>query len=191
MNEQIPMRDPANMPSRFLNFVISLIPGAGQMYLGFLQRGVILMAFFSCCITLLAFFDGFGRLDLMVGLSSIGIIISYFYSFFDSMRLCRLMRSGMLPADLLGTLDLPGELPTFNFKKRGTTLLGVLLTLIGATGVISVVVDRYVSYEIVQLYLLPALEIAVPLAFLIAGIALLLKGKREKATANDQLDPAV
>ena len=33
--------------SRFLSFVFGMIPGAGQMYLGYLKRGVSLMGLFG------------------------------------------------------------------------------------------------------------------------------------------------
>ena len=53
--------------NRFLVFLFSLIPGAGQMYLGYMRRGICLMALFCAVIALTAII-GLAGLALPVGL---------------------------------------------------------------------------------------------------------------------------
>ena len=43
--------------SGFLTFCFSLMPGAGEMYMGFMKQGVSIMAFFWLLIFLAAFFN--------------------------------------------------------------------------------------------------------------------------------------
>lgn len=65
--------------SRFWLFLFSLVPGCGQMYLGYSKRGVSLgMLFFGILF-----------LSSLVGFTEIGIILPvlWFYSFFDAMNL--------------------------------------------------------------------------------------------------------
>lgn len=62
--------------SGFWTFICSLIPGAGEMYLGFLREGVSIM---TLCAVLLA-------CDSWIGLypAAYGLPILWFYSFFDT-----------------------------------------------------------------------------------------------------------
>lgn len=65
--------------SRFWLFLFSLLPGCGQMYLGYSKRGVSLGLLF------------FGTIFLssLAGLTEIGFLLPvlWFYSFFDAMNL--------------------------------------------------------------------------------------------------------
>ena len=65
--------------NRFLTFCFSCIPGAGQMYLGFLKRGTTLLMLFSGIIALA------GSLNLEFLLFLIPVI--WFYSFFDALNI--------------------------------------------------------------------------------------------------------
>lgn len=64
--------------SKFLNFWISMIPGAGQMYLGFMKQGISLLTL-CCVLTLLSIWLEFGGLMILFP-------IIWFYSFFDSIN---------------------------------------------------------------------------------------------------------
>lgn len=189
MNEQpnIPQENPTYMPNKTLNFFISFVPGAGQMYQGLLQRGAILMAIFSGCIALTAFFGSlrlWGVQAILIGLSVTGIVITYFYSFFDSMRTCRLIRCGVWMSDKQGALDAALALPQFDLARKGRTAAGVILIVIGAFGAASFALNNFIPREILDAYLRPLLEAVVPLAFLIVGLVLLIKGRRRSVYAG-------
>lgn len=65
--------------SGFFTFICSLIPGAGEMYLGFMRRGTSIMILFFGIIALTSWLD----------LSPLGFIIPvvWCYSFFDTHNL--------------------------------------------------------------------------------------------------------
>ena len=65
--------------SSFLTFIFSLLPGAGQMYMGFMKRGLSLMTVFFLTI--------FVGSWLGIGLLMLIIPIIWFYSFFDVFNL--------------------------------------------------------------------------------------------------------
>ncbi len=179
---QAPYENPAYMPNRGLNFLMSLIPGAGHMYQGLMRRGVLLMALFAGAITLAAVFSElniYGVGGILVGASITAIVVVYFFSFFDSMRTCRLIRSGVY----LGNTeqDLLMELPSVKFAQggRGRTIAGVACVVIGALGICGYLINEFVPHEWIHYYVRPALNVLVPLAFLAAGVVLLAKGKKK------------
>lgn len=63
----------------FLTFCFSLLPGAGQMYMGFMKRGISLMSFFFLLIFLSAWLN-LGPLMFIMP-------IIWFYAFFDTHNL--------------------------------------------------------------------------------------------------------
>jgi predicted permease len=65
--------------NRFFTFLFSLLPGAGQMYMGFMKRGLCLMS----CFFLLLF------ISTWLNISPIMFIVAivWFYSFFDTHNL--------------------------------------------------------------------------------------------------------
>ncbi len=65
--------------SSFLTFCFSLLPGAGQMYMGFMRRGSSLMAYFFLTIFLSTWL-GLGPLMFFMP-------IIWFYAFFDTHNL--------------------------------------------------------------------------------------------------------
>ncbi|MDE6615889.1 MAG: hypothetical protein K2K35_04930, partial [Lachnospiraceae bacterium] len=64
--------------NQFFNFFISCVPGAGQMYQGFLKRGTSLMTIFFIEI----FLAGIVNIDWLL----LGLPVIWSYSFFDSMN---------------------------------------------------------------------------------------------------------
>lgn len=64
--------------NKFFTFVISLFPGAGHMYMGFMKKGVSLMSAFFI-IVFISSFLGISQLLYVVP-------ILWFYSFFDSIN---------------------------------------------------------------------------------------------------------
>jgi hypothetical protein len=63
----------------FLTFCFSFLPGAGQMYMGFMKRGVSLMSGFF----LIIFFTVWFEMPLFV----FAAIVLWFYAFFDTFNL--------------------------------------------------------------------------------------------------------
>lgn len=68
--------------NRFLTFCFSLLPGAGEMYMGFMRAGLSLMLLFVFAIMIPTFL----RLDELVVLA----VVVWFYSFFHANHLASL-----------------------------------------------------------------------------------------------------
>ena len=76
--------------SRILTFLFALWPGAGQMYLGYMKRGVSLMGVFCLLIAITGF--------LNLGILFFLLPVIWFYAFFDTLNL-RSMSYEFLPQD--------------------------------------------------------------------------------------------
>lgn len=73
----------------FLTFIFACIPGAGQMYYGYMKRGLSMITFF--CLFIMA--------GTLVDVLVVGSIIVWMYSFFDTFNLRAQFIAGTAPAD--------------------------------------------------------------------------------------------
>ena len=75
----------------FLTFIFACIPGAGQMYYGYMKRGLSMITFF--CLFIMA--------GTLVDVLVVGSVIVWMYSFFDTYDLIRHMAAGEPKEDSL------------------------------------------------------------------------------------------
>ena len=68
----------------FLTFIFACIPGAGQMYYGYMKRGLSMITFF--CLFIMA--------GTLVDVLVVGSVIVWMYSFFDTYDLIRHLAAG-------------------------------------------------------------------------------------------------
>lgn len=127
--------------SSFLTFCFSLLPGAGQMYMGFMKRGLCLMSAFFLLIFIAAF--------LNIGAIMLIMPILWFYSFFDTHNL----RS--IPDDEFYALEddfvFINQLPANSlkaFQNKYKNIIALVLIVIG----ISILWNNF--FELVR-YILP------------------------------------
>lgn len=76
--QQAPMYQIRKTKSKFLTFVFSLMPGAGQMYQGLLKKGISIMGVFFGIIAFSVF--------LYVPVINFALPIVWFYAFFDAIN---------------------------------------------------------------------------------------------------------
>mgnify|MGYP005774085515 FL=1 len=149
--------------SRILTFLFALWPGAGQMYLGYMKRGVSLMGLFFLIFAIMGF----------LGLSFLAFLlpIIWFYAFFDTMNL-RSMSYEFLPQDdFLFHLDSINAPELVKFFQRRHLLAGVLLIILG----VYILLHNFVLpifYFTFQIDLYPLFE-SLPTLVVAAGIILL------------------
>ena len=111
--------------SRFLTFLFGLIPGAGQMYLGLMQKGSCIMLLFWGAIALAEF----------LSFSLIGFLLPviWFYSFFDTLFLSRVTdeERALDQEDFMDKVKqfLNQDWKTFFNKYR--VLIGVFIIILG------------------------------------------------------------
>lgn len=110
----------------FLTFVFSLIPGAGEMYLGFMKEGISIMAvaFALCAFAVSNVFWEMGTLVVFFPLI-------WFYSFFNVHNKASLSDEEFyaLEDDYLFHLD--KLIPDGNLSARQTKIFGWVLVLLG------------------------------------------------------------
>lgn len=81
--------------NRFLTFIFACIPGAGQMYYGYMQRGLSLITMFIACFIVGAIINPLAALAIIV----------WMYSFFDTYDLVRHLAAGDPKEDGLLLVD--------------------------------------------------------------------------------------
>lgn len=117
-----------NHKSGFLTFCFAFVPGAGQMYLGYMKRGVSLMAPF-CAVAFIAAF-------LNMGIVAILLPVIWAYAFFDTFHL-RSQTPEQVKANpdayLYDLRSFMGE-SWDSIVRRRHGLLGGLLIFLGAYG---------------------------------------------------------
>ena len=102
----------------FLTFIFACIPGAGQMYYGYMKRGLSMITFF--CLFIMA--------GTLVDVLVVGSVIVWMYSFFDTYDLIRHMAAGEPKEDSLLVLgnyeEVKKLLPQHN-RLIGWGLVGI------------------------------------------------------------------
>lgn len=113
--------------NRFFTFIFSFLPGAGHMYMGFMNRGVSLMSCFFLII--------FASVWLNMGPLMFIVLIVWFYSFFDTHNI----RS--MPDDEFYELEdkyivFPEFLKDSSYRelqKKYRNIIAVILIILGFT----------------------------------------------------------
>lgn len=101
----------------FLTFIFACIPGAGQMYYGYMQRGLSLITMFIACFIVGAIINPLAALAIIV----------WVYSFFDTYDLVRHLAAGDPKEDgllLVGNFDDVKKLIPQHTKLVGWGLIG-------------------------------------------------------------------
>ena len=97
----------------FLRFCCSLLPGAGEMYMGFMKMGLSLMSMFFGIIVAASIFE--------LGPLAVLAVIAWFYSFFHVHNL-----AGLSDEEFYAVED-----DYLSFVKRYRTIIAVVLILLG------------------------------------------------------------
>lgn len=125
--------------NRFLLFCCSMMPGAGEMYLGFMKMGASIMIAFVLGIT----FAGFSGLGILTVIP----MVLWFYSFFDANNLGSLsdeelnnIEDNYLFIDEDGTNSLK-ELVTGKYRK----IIAIVLILVGTSMLWAVLCDALID----------------------------------------------
>ena len=107
------------MKNGILTFIFAFCPGAGQMYQGYMKRGLSLITMFCLFVVI-----GVSTLEVL----TIGCIIVWMYSFFDTYDLIRHMAAGEPKEDSLLVLgnyeEIKKLLPQHN-RLIGWGLVGI------------------------------------------------------------------
>lgn len=156
---------------KIITCLLSVIPGAGHMFLGYQKLGLELMTLF--------FFSFFFIDWLRIGLFMFIIPVIWFYSMFDALH--KASEGGTpLEEDNLSLLELIGENSNW---WSGSKLLGYGLILIGALLLFDRIISPMISYEI-RNYLQTGI---VALLFIGGGIKILAGGRKEGSAKGEEV----
>ena len=147
------------MNKKTITMALSIIPGAGHMYLGYQSKGLIIMGAFFFSI----FFMGWLGISLLLFL----LPLIWFYSFFDAMHLVDDSQEVANNQKL--------ELPNIKPEWLGTGLIAIGIIII-----LERILLPLINYEI-RRYIQTSI---VSLIFIIAGAAILMKNKKTLSTEN-------
>lgn len=165
----------------FLLFICSLLPGAGELYMGFRKMGMSITLLFwgiIACATI----SGFDELTFLLP-------VLWLYSFFNAHNLKSLSNEEFLAIEdhyiLVDLLVNDAEVQSGAIIKKYRGLLAGILILFGICGLLNVIIDMLYGFlpadalEIIQniRYMIPGF--AISLALIVLGIKLIL-GKKEE-----------
>ncbi|MTI81908.1 MAG: hypothetical protein FH758_13740 [Firmicutes bacterium] len=152
--------------SRFLSFILSILPGVGYMYLGLMQRGTqALLLFFGTIF--ISSFTGIGEIS---GLLPILI----FYSIFDTQQLVAKLNSGLNVQDR--------QLFSWSKLPSRSNLLGYGLIIVGILAMIDNLVPMvpwFAQYQFMFKRVVPSL------AVIALGVYILYRSTRKEATGSE------
>lgn len=126
-----------NRKSGFLLFLCSCIPGCGQMYQGYMKRGVSLLGM-CCAIIAISSFLGIGELAILLP-------VIWIYSFFDSYNLRSFPEDAPMPDEyLFGLSDLDNQRLSALCQKRHS-IIGWILVGVGVYVFYNTVIGRLMN----------------------------------------------
>ena len=150
----------------FLWFVFSLVPGAGHMYMGLMQRGVMLLGIF---LGLAALTNILGIWNFVIALGS---VLIYVYAFFDSLGMKRAIERGELIED--------GGFEELNLGKLNLYYVGIGIVIIGIFSLIEIHLYNLRFLPIVRELYYGFKRSILPISLIGLGIWLIRRSKKEK-----------
>jgi len=162
----------------FWTFIFSLIPGAGEMYLGFFRQGILLMLMF-CAVAAIS----------SCGLDVIAIFlpIIWFYSFFHVHNLAGLPDEEFYALEDSWYFGMKQDkLPQFFLSKCGRRIIGILFIIIGCSALWDALRSIFYGFfeeSIYAAYIRPIFDyvpgIVLGIAVILFGIWLIAGKKKE------------
>lgn len=176
--------------SRFWLFIWSLMPGAGEMYLGFMKMGLSLMLGFMGLIAITAITN--------IGALSIFPVTMWFYSFFHANNLASMdaQAFSMVKDEYLFGLDGLENMEKLNAKMtdKKKKVIAAILILVGVImlwqEMFSLLIDIFGwdNYLLSQVYSFVRYDLprfVVGIAIIWAGVVM-IRGKKEDIVLEEQ-----
>ncbi|NBH81651.1 hypothetical protein D7X88_03110 [bacterium C-53] len=174
----------------FWLFIFSLLPGAGEMYMGFFKQGIGLMAQFSFVLMLAAY--------LNIGPLLFILPIIWFYSFFHVHNLASLPDEEFYQVEdrLFAGYDIQ-EMRGYLFGENGRRMIGIIMVVLGCsviwngvqnllyrvTNIFNSEIARMISYSMDD-----ALRSIMAIAIIYIGYRMIRGKKRELSQIEQKPD---
>ncbi len=146
--------------SRFIAFLLSMVPGGGYLYLGLMRRGLQTMLLFFGTIFVSATIQ-------MEALTALILPIIFFYTVFDTQQFVKKINHGYPLEDR--------ELFDWGSWESKRNIIGIILIIIGAIALLNNFAPYIIPYRLVK-------NVLPPLLIISAGVYMLYwsAGKKEK-----------
>ncbi|WP_343264690.1 hypothetical protein [Ligaoa zhengdingensis] len=176
--------------SSFLTFCFAFIPGAGQMYLGMMKKGVSIMLTFSVIVALAGF--------LNLGFLTVLLPVLWFYSFFDTFNIKSMTYEERMSCEdrFLFDLDRMFRKDWMGIMKKRHALAGGICIFLGIYMIYNSFLrsflwelEDYFPWVAHLMRSLPTLIVAI--AVIILGFWLVAGGRKKAASPDAQEDDFV
>lgn len=170
----------------FWLFIFSLIPGAGELYMGFQKKGLSLMLIWWGCIAGCAYL-GFDAILFLLP-------IIWFYSFFQVHNLKSLSEEEFHSVEdkfLFPTEGFIENKKTFVMQYRN--IIAIVLIVLGISGIwdiFTVWLRNFLPgeiYEYIEMFGYQLPTIAISIIMIVIGVKL-VKGKKEELAKEDDIN---
>ena len=161
--------------SRLIAGLLSMIPGAGHMYLGLIGKGFALMGLLFLSVFLIILYsDSTGMYWITAYLIPTLCFLFLSYAVFDSMAIAESMKSGKNPVKGADpAMEAIWERVLMNRRTGGFAL--IIAGVVGLLNIFAEPLNNFVkTYFAIDF---PITGLVIPVILLIAGILLLRKGK--------------
>ena len=174
----------------FLLFIASCLSGCGQMYQGYMKRGLSLLLAFCLVIFVSTYF--------YLGALALFLPVIWLYAFFDSYSLRSQLAAGTAPEDayLFGLSDMDSKRLGELLRKRHS-LIGWGLVAVGAYMLYDMALDQLANFLVgwtaFGTRLMGVLRYGLPRAVITVLVILLglwfIRGPKAKAPIDDDIPP--
>ena len=174
----------------FLLFIASCLSGCGQMYQGYMKRGLSLLLAFCLVIFVSTYF--------YLGALALFLPVIWLYAFFDSYSLRSQLAAGTAPGDayLFGLSDMDSKRLGELLRKRHS-LIGWGLVAVGAYMLYDMALDQLANFLVgwtaFGTRLMGVLRYGLPRAVITVLVILLglwfIRGPKSKARIDDDIPP--
>lgn len=171
--------------NKFFTFIFSLVPGAAEMYMGFMKQGLSLMALF---LLVLCAQLTYGR----TGFFMFGAILIWFYGFFHARNLCaceeeefQSLEDDFIWSSILAEKNIQISNPLVRKGLAWVFIAGgaVLLWDNLSSMLYRIIPDEF--WDILAPFIQSVPEIAVAILIIYIGLRM-IKGKKEELDGSDK-----
>jgi len=166
--------------SKFFTFCLGVVPGAGHLYLGLINKGMSLMSFYFGVLFSLLVLENILHMSWLSILIAPLSILCIFYSVFDALATMNDLNSGRAVSDssFIGSnIDFDNIREIISTRKK---TIGYMFVIVGLIGVINIALDaisefirEYLHFEIYFSFS----SLLIPVLLIVFGVYLLKKSR--------------
>lgn len=175
--------------SKFFTFIFSFLPGAAEMYMGFMKNGLTLMALFFLSFAPMVFLSSFEFLSV------VGVIV-WFYGFFHARNYAGMPDEEFYAMEDRCVWDELGDVKSLSFRIPSDTVkkwIAAILIIIGVAqlwnyffdAMVRLIPDTY--WDAIYPFLREIPQVAIAILLIVLGVKM-IQGRKKEITATLDYD---